>query len=438
MDAQLEIELIECLDALAQGESMERILARYPQDAVQLRPLLQTAADLPALRMEPSEAMKLRSRQKFMAQADQLRRPAARKRMGFLPRFATGFVAAGLIAVVLSTGAVAASDSALPGDPLYGVKRTVETVRLDTAASPVVRDELQREFDQRRRDEANGLLDAGRASEVEFTGTIESIQPGAWIVGGLAIEVSPATTIVGTPQLNQLAEVKGATGPNGLRASSITIESAGENEATPEAESTATPETEDATETPQPEKTQTPTEVEKPIGTLPTPTVAPRPLPTATTQPVEVEFTGSAQAIDASTWSIDGTIIVVNADTQIHGTISPGRRVKVKALRLGNGQLVALSIEPIEDGGHTSDNSSTSSSNQNDAATPVSGGNHNDNHNGNQNENTNTNTNSNTNENGNSNENTNSNSNENENRNTNTNSNSNDNSNENGTNSNDH
>jgi hypothetical protein len=228
MDAQLEVRLIECLDALMQGESIERILARYPQDAAQLRPLLQTAAGLPALHMEPSEAVKMRSRQKFIAQADLLRRTSQRKSLGFFPRFATGFVAAGLVAIVLSTGAVAASGSALPGDPLYGVKRTVENVRLSTAGSPVVRDELQREFEQRRRAEANELLDAGRESEVEFTGPIESIQPNAWIVGGLVVEVDANTSIVGTPQINRMAEVKGMTGPGGLRASSITIESAGE------------------------------------------------------------------------------------------------------------------------------------------------------------------------------------------------------------------
>src|SRR5512145_810346 len=122
MDAQLESKLIECLDALAQGEAVERILARYPQDAAQLRPLLETAAVLPAQRMEPSEAAKMQSRQKFMAQADLLRRTAPRKTMGFLPRLATGFLAAALVAIVLGTGAVAASGSALPGDPLYGLK----------------------------------------------------------------------------------------------------------------------------------------------------------------------------------------------------------------------------------------------------------------------------------------------------------------------------
>jgi hypothetical protein len=219
MNAQLEAELSECLDALAQGESLERILARYPQDAAHLRPLLETAASLPALRREPSEAAKLQSRQKFIAQAGLLRRTAPRKAMGFLPRFATGFVAAALVAGVLGAGAVAASGSALPGDPLYNLRRTVEDVRLNTAGSPAQRQELQQEFEQRRVDEANELLDARRESEVEFSGTIDVIQPKAWVVSGLVVQLDANTQIEGTPQINRLAEVHGVTGPKGLRAS---------------------------------------------------------------------------------------------------------------------------------------------------------------------------------------------------------------------------
>jgi len=355
MDAQLEVKLIECLDALAQGESIEHILARYPQDAAQLRPLLQTAAGLPALRMEPSEAVKMRSRQKFMAQAAELRRPVQRKGWAFLPRFATGFVAAGLVAIVLSTGAVAASGSSLPGDPLYGIKRTVENVQLSTSGSPVVREELQREFEQRRRDEANQLLDAGRESEVELTGPIESIQPHSWIVGGLAIAVDARTSIVGTPQLNRLAEIKGVTGPGGLRASAITIDSSGETDKTPEAENTATPEPEVSTETPKP--TSTPASTSTPTRSVetPRPTARPQPKatpqPTATAEPVEVEFTGSVQAIDGTSWNIDGTTISVTANTDLRGSINLGQRVKVNALRLGNGQLIATRIEPIDGSG---------------------------------------------------------------------------------------
>ena len=382
MDAQLEVQLIECLDALAQGESIERILARYPQEAAQLRPLLQTAAGLPALRMEPSEAVKMRSRQKFMAQADLLRRPSKRQSLWFLPRFATGFVAAGLVAIVLSTGAVAASGSALPGDPLYGVKRTVENVRLSTSGSPVVRDELQRQFEQRRRDEANELLDAGREGAVEFTGPIESIQPKAWIVGGLAVEIDANTSIVGTPQINRLAEVKGVTGPGGLRATSITIESAPEADKTPEPEATATPEVRASTETPRPASTPAPGTT---ITPTPRPTVTPQ--PAATAEPVEVEFTGSVQAIEATRWNIDGTTIGVNANTEIRGSINVGQRVKVKALRQSTGQLIAIRIEPIDDGGSGGDDDSGGNNNQNDPATPQPDDNRNDNENEDQNQN---------------------------------------------------
>jgi hypothetical protein len=428
MDAELEIELIECLDALAQGESVERILARYPQDAAQLRPLLQTAVGLPTLRMEPSEAVKMRARQKFLAQAAALRIPAKRQGWAFLPRFATGFVAAALVAVVLSTGAVAASGSSLPGDPLYGLKRTVENVQLGTTGSPVVRDELQREFEQRRRDEANRLLDAGRESEVELTGPIESIQPGAWVVGGLAISINASTTIVGTPQLNRLAEVKGVTGPGGLRATSITIESASEADQTPESESTATPAMREITATPQPSATSAPTHGP---GTQPaaTPRATARPQPTApaTAEPVEVEFTGSVQAIDGASWSIDGTTISVNANTELVGSINLGQRVKVHALRQGNGQLIAMRIEPIEDGGGGGGDQPKST------PTPKPTENHNGNRNsndGNGNSNDNRNENRNENENRNSNDNRNGNRNENENRNENHNSNTNTNSND--------
>lgn len=365
MDAQLEAKLIECLDALAQGESIERILARYPQEAAQLRPLLETAASLSALRMEPSEAAKMQSRQKFMAQADLLRRTTPRKAMGFLPRFATGFIAAALVAGVLGTGAVAASDSALPGDPLYGLKRTVEDVRLNTASSPTQRQELQREFEQRRIGEANELLDAGREGEVKFSGTIEVIQPNAWIVSSLIVQIDANTQIAGTPQVNRVAEVRGVTGPKGLRASSISVESSGEPEMTPTPEVTETPQ---ATETPEPAETIAPATTTTPQPTktqqpAATPHQTATPQPVATAQPVEVEFTGSVNAIDAGMWNIDGTTLIVDNNTEIRDTISTGQRVKVKALLMADGRLVATRIELAEDSQAT--NNSNGNDNQN-------------------------------------------------------------------------
>ncbi len=387
MDTQLEAKLIECLDALAQGDSIEYILARYPQEAAQLRPLLETAAGLPTLRMEPSEAAKMQSRQKFMAQAEMLRRATRRKAMGFLPRFATGFIAVVLVAGALGTGAVAASGSALPGDPLYGLKRTVEDVRLQSAASSAQRLALQREFEQRRLQETDELLNAGREGEVEFTGTIEVIQPNAWIVSGLVVQLGANTQIAGTPQLNRVAQVRGATSPKGLLASSILVEAASGPEAT------ATPEVNEKsplTATPEPTQPAEATEAPAPTTTRITPqatssaqpTVTPRPQatpePADTLQPAEVDFTGNVDSIAQGTWSIDGTTISVTDNTEIAGNINVGQRVTVKALRLGNGQLIATHIELLDNG--SVDNRPNGSSTPNPSPAPTES--HNNDHGG--------------------------------------------------------
>jgi AcrR family transcriptional regulator len=366
MDAQLEAKLIECLDALAQGEAIERILSRYPTEAAQLRPMLETAAGLPLLRMEPSEAAKMQSRQQFMAQADRLRRAKPRRTPGFLPRLAAGIIAAMLVAGVLGTGAVAASGSALPGDPLYGLKRVVENVQLSTAGSPAQREKLQREFEQRRRAETGELLEAGREGEVNFTGTIEAIQPGAWIVSSLVVQLDARTQITGTPQIDRVAEVRGVTGPQGLRASSISIESSEEPTITPTPEPTETPQ---ATETPKPSETPAPrtTITPQPTATR-QPTTRPRPTaiaqPAATPQPAEVEFTGNVNSIEDGTWNIDGTTVNVNNDTEILGTINTGQRVKVKALSFADGRLVAVRIE-LSEGGAGGDSNSNDNQNSN-------------------------------------------------------------------------
>ena len=403
MDAQLEAKLIECLDALAQGESLEHILARYPQDTAQLRPLLETAAGLAARRLEPSEAAKMQSREKFLAQAGLLRRTAPRKTMGFLPRLAAGFVAAALVAVVLGTGAVAASGSALPGDPLYGLKRTVEDVRLQSASSPTQRQELQLEFEQRRISEANELLDAGRKGEVEFTGVIQAIQPNAWIVSGLVVQLDTNTQIAGTPRINLVAEVRGVTGPMGLRASAISIKSSGEPEMTSTPIVTETPQ---ATETLEPTATPAPPTATKPrpaatISPAPVATVTPQPTdtrqppatprptataqPTSTAEPVEVEFYGNVNAMDSGVWNIDGTTVTVDNNTALQGGIHTGQRVKVKALRLADGSLIATSIElsgNVKDNNPGGNDQQNSNANQNSNDGNSNGNDNSSNHNG--------------------------------------------------------
>ncbi len=427
MNVDLEIQLIEALDALDQGEALDTILARHPESAAALRPMLATASALPAFRMAPSEAQKMKSRQAFLQQGAALRQAAQRRpTRGFVPRLATLFAALSITFVVMGGGAVAASGSALPGDPLYGLKRTVENVRLTFTGSADARATLQSEFNQQRRNETNALLDAGREAEVHFSGPIESIQPDAWVVGGLAIRIDANTQITGQPQIDRLADVRGQTGRTGLVALAITLEQQANPTPTPTPAPTETP-----VPTPSPTSTSNPIVAPEPTESRPTREPPREPPPTATPvpapQPVSIEFTGSVNNQAAGSWIIDGTTVGINSGTVINGNIGVGQRVQVQALRYADGRLVATQIELINDGG--GDGSGGGDTGHNDNSNSNENGNHNgnNNHNGNENENNNHNGNSNenSNHNGNSNENNNHNGNSNENENSNHNSNSN-------------
>jgi hypothetical protein len=378
MNAEFELQLIEALDALDRGEPLDDILARYPGSAAELRPMLSTTAALPALRIQPSEAQKMKSRQAFLKQGAALRQaPQRRVRLSFVPRLATVFAAFSVAFAVLGGGAVAASGSALPGDPLYGLKRTIETARLTFTADASAHSALQAQFEVQRRIEANALLDAGRETEVQFSGPIESIQPDAWVVGGLVVRIDASTQISGQPQIDRLADVRGLTGRSGLRALSITLDQTAEpTPATP----TLTP---TPTETPAP--TATPNPIVTPEPTEPRPTREPLPTatPAPTARPVSIEFTGSVNSQTAASWIIDGASVAIDGNTVFKGNIGVGQRVNVQALRDANGRLLATRIELIsdDDGGGSGDDGQNDNNNDNN-----DNGNENDNHDDNEND----------------------------------------------------
>jgi uncharacterized protein DUF5667 len=69
----------------------------------------------------------------------------------------------GVMVLVLGAGsAIAASSGALPGDPLYGVKRTVERVSLAMHRDPVGRAALHLQFADTRLHEVSALVLAGK------------------------------------------------------------------------------------------------------------------------------------------------------------------------------------------------------------------------------------------------------------------------------------
>src|SRR5207245_7569974 len=71
---------------------------------------------------------------------------------------ARGAVLVGLAAGTLAlSGMSAASGNAMPGDPLYGVKRSTESARLALAGSDISRGQLYLEFARNRLAEAQAI-----------------------------------------------------------------------------------------------------------------------------------------------------------------------------------------------------------------------------------------------------------------------------------------
>jgi LysM repeat protein len=195
--------LNDCIDRLATGQSVEDCLRVYPRFQAQLRPMLQ--AGLVTRRAEASavevSGVQGRVRARF---EEQLARPQVRPRpplvfpvLRQLAAFAAAFA---LLFGVLSVGA----ESALPGDPLYGLKRFTEDVRIGLGGDAAA-------FSARRIEEIQLLLAAGRAAEVEFRGIVGQITGNAWLVNTLIVRVEAGTEGAAAVQMGDDIIVTGET-----------------------------------------------------------------------------------------------------------------------------------------------------------------------------------------------------------------------------------
>ena len=116
-----------------------------------------------------------------------------------------------LLLLIISAGAwtLNAAANALPGDKLYPIKLADEQIRQAMAYDPRQRLELERSMDQARLDEIHSLAALGRSQAVAFTGGLSQIQPGAWQVGGIPVQVTDDARIVGQVQEGISVQVEG-------------------------------------------------------------------------------------------------------------------------------------------------------------------------------------------------------------------------------------
>jgi len=161
--------LNDCLERLLlKGESLEQCFARYPEQAAELKPLLETAlAAREATTIQPRPDFRARARYEFNSALKETAAGKSRLSWGWFPRWAT--VMAIVLALVLAGGGtVVAADSSMPDSPLYSVKLATEQVRLTLTPSQIAKAKLCAQLADRRVAEIAYMADKGDVGQVEI------------------------------------------------------------------------------------------------------------------------------------------------------------------------------------------------------------------------------------------------------------------------------
>lgn len=158
-------------DIQAGRSEVRAVSARFPEVGESLGGLLQTAerAQRELVSIGPDRAFVEASRARIVNRVRALRRGNSRhRRPGRLSWRPAYTLATALLVGLLVGGAgvVQASAEALPGESLYGVKRTVEETRLAVAWSPSGEAALMERFAEERLSEAVTMAAAGQSDSL--------------------------------------------------------------------------------------------------------------------------------------------------------------------------------------------------------------------------------------------------------------------------------
>jgi hypothetical protein len=162
--------LNDCLDRLLlNGESLERCLERYPEQAAELEPLLETAlAAREASDIKPRPDFKAQASYQFRAALQEKAAGKSRSSWGWFPRWAT--VLAAVVVLVLAGGStVFAAGSSMPDSPLYPVKLATEQMQFSLTFSQMGKARLCAELADKRVAEIAYMADKGDAEQVVVT-----------------------------------------------------------------------------------------------------------------------------------------------------------------------------------------------------------------------------------------------------------------------------
>ncbi len=331
--------LENCLEAVERGASIENAVRRHPKLAAELRPLL--AAALVARnssRVHVPLDVRKRGRERLLQralEAESAGRAAPRRMIPVFPRLALTVTL--LVALVLtSTGLVSASSGSLPGQQLYPVKRTWESVRLWFVFAPAERDLLESDYEQERLNEIYELLGKRMEAPIAFSGLLARQIDGNWLISGIPVMVSSSTVLPGTPIADGApVTVVGMTSADGLvQARQIQVLQPG----------VALPPLEPSHDGEQASSTGS-----EGAGAFATPAAPSTPAsqsgnPASQPQQVTYQFSGVVQSIKGNVWQINGqTVYVDGADVAVQ--VGVGSLVKFQGYYSPDGRFNVTSIQ---------------------------------------------------------------------------------------------
>ncbi len=159
--------LDECLERLlVRGETIEQCLQSYPEQATELKPLLQTVLEVKqASTIQPNAEFRARAKYQFNSLLQEVISKRGRSFLSWVPRWAT-VVAIVLGLVLAGSGTVAAANYSMPDEPLYPVKLTVEQVQMRLTFSELGRAKLSDRLVARRVTEIIYMASKGNARQV--------------------------------------------------------------------------------------------------------------------------------------------------------------------------------------------------------------------------------------------------------------------------------
>ena len=173
MSREFDEALNDCLERIASGEGIQQCASRYPDHSRELVPLLRAATTTMGVAASPSYSPEARARglSRLMQAATQSGQPK-RHRLPFFRRPLAKPLVIGFAAVLLTAlaagGTTMASSNSVPGEPLYWVKTTKESLSLKMPRSDEAKARAHANLASERGKELRRLIVRGRMGDAEL------------------------------------------------------------------------------------------------------------------------------------------------------------------------------------------------------------------------------------------------------------------------------